>query len=54
MLPEKGKKLPRGGSGGGDGLDFGGLIAEALRTELGSNHQNGDAQCAGRARANEQ
>jgi len=39
MLPKKGKKLHQGGSGGGLELDFGGLIAAALRTELGSNHQ---------------
>jgi hypothetical protein len=39
MLPKKGKKLHRGGSGGGQELDFGRLIATALRTELGSNHQ---------------
>ena len=39
MLPKKGKKLHRGGSGGGYELDFGRLIAAALRTELGSNHQ---------------
>jgi hypothetical protein len=39
MLPEKGKKLHHGGSDGGDGLDFGRMIAEALRSELGSNHQ---------------
>jgi hypothetical protein len=39
MLPEKGKKLPRGGSNGGPGVNFGRLIAEALRAELGSNHQ---------------
>jgi hypothetical protein len=39
MLPKKGKKLHQDGSGGRDGRDFGGAIAEALRAELGSNHQ---------------
>ena len=39
MLPKKGKKLHGGGLGGGPGLDFGGVIAAALRTELGSSHQ---------------
>jgi hypothetical protein len=39
MLPKKGKKLHRRGQGGGGDLSFGKLIAEALRTELGSNHR---------------
>ena len=39
MLPKKGKKLHPGGSGDGTGLEFGASIAEALRAELGSNHQ---------------
>lgn len=39
MLPKKGKKLHHGGSGDGTELEFGASIAEALRAELGSNHQ---------------
>jgi hypothetical protein len=39
MLPKKGKKLHGSGRGGGSELDFCSLIAVALRTELGSNHQ---------------
>jgi hypothetical protein len=39
MLPKKGKKLHRRGQGDGGELNFGKLIAEALRTELGSNHR---------------
>jgi hypothetical protein len=39
MLPKKGKKLHDSGRGGGSELDFCSLIAVALRTELGSNHQ---------------
>jgi hypothetical protein len=39
MLPNKGKKLPQAGSGGGAGQEFGALIAKALRAELGSNHR---------------
>ncbi len=39
MLPKKGKKLHQKGSGSGNGLEFGASIAEALRAELGSNHQ---------------
>jgi len=39
MLPKKGKKLPRRGSGDRSGSDFCGLISRALRDELGSNHQ---------------
>jgi hypothetical protein len=38
MLPKKGKKLHRRGSGEGPGVDFCGLIARALRSELGANH----------------
>jgi hypothetical protein len=39
MLPKKGRKLHRDGSNGGSGPDFSARIAEALRAELGSNHQ---------------
>lgn len=39
MLPKKGKKLHQGESDSGAGLNFGASIAEALRAELGSNHQ---------------
>src|SRR5438552_14434057 len=39
MLPKKGKKLHRDGSNGGPGPDFRVRIAQALRAELGSNHQ---------------
>lgn len=39
MLPKKGEKLHREGSGNGNGLEFGPSIAKALRAELGSNHQ---------------
>ena len=39
MLPKKGNKLPQGGRGSDDGVDFNGAIAAALRKELGSTHQ---------------
>ena len=39
MLPKKGNKLPQGGRGRHDGVDFNGAIAAALRKELGSTHQ---------------
>ena len=39
MLPKKGNKLPQGGQGSDDGVDFNGAIAAALRKELGSTHQ---------------
>lgn len=39
MLPKKGNKLPQGGRGSNDGVDFNGAIAAALRKELGSTHQ---------------
>lgn len=39
MLPKMGNKLPQGGRGSDDGVDFNGAIAAALRIELGSTHQ---------------
>jgi hypothetical protein len=39
MLPKMGKKLHESGQGDQSDLDFGKLIAAALRTELGSTHQ---------------
>ena len=39
MLPKKGNKLPQGGRGSDNDVDFNGAIAADLSKEIGSTHQ---------------